>query len=159
MAVAASSLRLSTTLSAVGDGGPASNLWAGLTWARRKGLPREMLQVTRWPDQDPDCAVRVLLTVADPKHVDFTELPIADAYVLAIAAGVATADDISRVALAADAADVTLSGVILANPGEWDEDAGPQPLAGLDGPSDVAEGQAARSSGSDGGGRVSGTAS
>lgn len=137
MAAAAASLGLRTTLTGLGEAPEANSLWAGLALARRHGVARDSLEVTRAPTDVADCDVKVLLTVVDPQSADFSDVPRADRYLLCLGSGVATVEDLSRIALAADLTDIAISGVVLANPTEWEDllgwsdpslAAGPRPL-------------------------------
>jgi hypothetical protein len=120
-AAAAASLGVRTTVVGVGDPQGAAALWAGLGQARRDGPPRANLVVARDPFETPPCQLQVFLVVVDPQAPTFADVPPADAYVLCLAAGVATVGDLSRLLLAVDAVDADISGVLLADPRGWEE--------------------------------------
>lgn len=114
------SLGMPTALLGVGDPRSASSLWAGLAMYRRQASPRPGLQVVKGlGDAEPDCLV-VAMTIVEAEQPSLLDLPPARVHLLCLSPGAATVDDLSRLALAADASGREIVGALVADPDNWD---------------------------------------
>lgn len=125
VAAAASSLGVRTAVAAAGDPDDAVDIWAGLALLRHGGDLRDNLVVTAEPAGVEGCDLQIVLSSVDPRRPRFGELPNADGHLIAVSAGVTDVEELSRVSLAAFTSGHAITGALVADPDEWDEQGTP----------------------------------
>jgi hypothetical protein len=121
VAAAAASLGVRTAVCTAGDPDDAIGIWAGLASLRHGGALRGNLVLPTQPGNQHDIDVQILLVSVDRGRPRFDGLPIADRHLLALAAGVASVEELSRVSLAAFTAGHSITAVLVADLNEWDQ--------------------------------------
>jgi hypothetical protein len=127
VATAAASLGVRTAVASAGDPDDAVDIWAGLALLRHDGSSRKRLLFSLQPGGQDDCDVQIMLMSVDPRGPRFDDLPDADGHLLALSAGVATLEEVARLSLAAHTAGHAITGALLADLHEWDEQGSPWP--------------------------------
>lgn len=133
VALAAASSRLETVFSLVDDDSSVPALHAACTRFELKNeFPRDRLEVTTGmpPRRDPAPDLAVTVVVVDPNRPELPEARPGSTTVLAVTAGVATADQLAKVAIAATDGNQPLRGVLVANPASDDQSTGRFPDGG-----------------------------
>lgn len=117
--VAAATLGVRTTIIPRDETGEAVDLWAGMALARRGDGMRPRLTVAASTEAaGGDLVARIAVTRVD--ETDYDKYPATDAHLLCLSAGVASVDELSRLALAAYTSGRPITGVVLADPGAWE---------------------------------------
>jgi capsular polysaccharide biosynthesis protein len=125
VAAAAASLGVRTAVAIAGDPDDAVDVWAGLALLRHDSNLRDHLMLSSQPGGHDDCDIQIVFMSVDPSGPRFDDVPDADSHLLALAAGVATLEELARVSLAAFTAGHSITGALVADLHEWDEQALP----------------------------------
>ena len=128
MASFAASMGISTTLLA-GDHDSIENLRAACAISAQSPPPEALLSFVKQDPTDsstPPSELTITVVAMDRKRPHF-EMSGGVLTIVALSAGVATSDDLARLALAATDAGTTLDGIIVVNPDEHDYTAGELP--------------------------------
>jgi hypothetical protein len=101
----------------------APALWAACAHAASSGEPRPGLVVAEHTGKRRS-GLTVVMVVVDRHAPDLSNLPRTQATVLAVSAGSATAEDIARVAVAADVGRHRIDGLVVVDPDDLDKTSG-----------------------------------
>jgi hypothetical protein len=122
LAVFASSLGVTTRLVTAVGHESAATLWAATAIEREMPL-REGLYVGDTADgKTVDLSIYVV--VLDRNKPSFGEAPLSEATILSVAAGVATEQELARVAIAVDDTGQRIDGIVVADPDQTDRTSG-----------------------------------
>lgn len=105
----------------------AAALWAACSDCAADADPRPHLTVQVGADAEHAedvTALTVVMAVVDRERPALTDLPRTAATLVAVSSGTATADELARLALAADSAGIQLDGLIVVDPEELDRTTG-----------------------------------
>lgn len=124
IAATIASLGVRTSLLGVGAPETSHELWAGLALAHVLASIRVDLDIVRSAEECKPGGVLLSLVVVDPSEPALDEVPPANEHLLCVSPGAVTIDDLARLALAADAAGRRFSGLVVADPDDWDQQGG-----------------------------------
>lgn len=99
----------------------ASALWAACRSRHEDARPNLKVSARVRPTS---CDLMIVLAMVDRNTTEIVGLPQTDANVLAVSAGSATAEDIARIAVSADAAGSPIDGLLVADPDSLDKTSG-----------------------------------
>ncbi len=124
LAAYASSSGVDTRLLAAGGHESAAALWAACSRCADDTDPRPHLTVQVGKQARFVSGLTVVMVVVDRESPDLTDLPRTSSTVVAVSSGAATADELARLALAADSAGTQLAGFVVVDPDDMDRTTG-----------------------------------
>jgi len=122
LAAFASSLGVPTRLVTAVGHERAATLWAACA-AERQSAPRPGLHIGSVLGGEK-CDLTIILAVVDRRQPDLGEAPNSTTTILSLAAGVATEEELARVAVAVDNAGRSIDGIVVADPDPTDRTSG-----------------------------------
>jgi hypothetical protein len=121
----AASVGITTRLVAAHGHESAAALWAACAGVGSDVEVRSDLYVsTDAPEDDEEVDLTVVLAVVDRHDPQLGDLPATSETIIAVAPGVATAEDLARTAVVADDADRRIAGIVVADPDDLDRTTG-----------------------------------
>ncbi|MFC7360845.1 Wzz/FepE/Etk N-terminal domain-containing protein [Nocardioides astragali] len=124
LAAYAASAGLDTRLLAAEGHESAAPLWAACSSFVAHADPPPHLTVQVGKLAEDATALTIVMAVVDREHPALTDLPRVSSTVVAVSSGAATADELARLALAADSAGIQLDGLIVVDPEDLDRTTG-----------------------------------
>lgn len=124
LAAYAADAGVQTRLTALARHESAASLWAAFGAASGTGEVRSGLWVDAGQKPDVEASLTVALVIVDHLTTELAGLPDSSVNVLAVAAGVATAEDLAKVAVLADDAGHRIDAVLVSDPDDLDRTTG-----------------------------------
>lgn len=124
VAAYAASSGVDTRLLAAEGHESATALWAACSGCAAYADPRPHLTVEVGTLAEDVSVLTVVMAVVDRERPAMTDLPRTSSAVVAVSSGTATADELARLALAADSAGIQLDGLVVVDPEDLDRTTG-----------------------------------
>lgn len=124
LAAYAASADVDTRLLAAGGHESAAALWAACAGCAAHADRRPHLTVEVGKLAEDPSVLTVVMAVVDRERPAMTDLPRTSSAIVAVSSGIATADELARLALAADSAGIELDGLVVVDPEDLDRTTG-----------------------------------